>query len=167
MTVGILFYGIRNYLTLSGTKAINSTGNALNNLLQEIAGGKTNNIFEGNEGNDTINGEGGDDTLKGGDGNDELNGGDGVDIAVFDGVYSDYQITVNVDAKGVPQLTLEYSNSENTGILDGTDILNDIEILEFADGDQHNKADVLKDNNFDVTETDSSSMLILTGVETI
>jgi Ca2+-binding RTX toxin-like protein len=152
------------FLTLSGVKAVIGEGNALNNLLQEIAGGKTNNNFEGNEGNDTINGEGGDDTLKGGDGNDELNGGKGVDVAVFDGVYSDYQITVNVDAKGVPQLTLVQSNSHNTGIFDGTDVLNDIEILEFADGDQHNKADVLKDNNFDVTETESSSMLILTGV---
>ncbi|MDD5228753.1 MAG: DUF4347 domain-containing protein [Methylococcales bacterium] len=149
------------FLELSGTKAIEGNGNNLNNLLQEREGGKTNNIFIGNGGNDTINGQGGNDTLEGGDGNDELNGGDGIDVAVFSGIYTDYLITINSDAEGVAQLTLEYSNTENTGILDGIDTLNDIEILEFADGDRHNKADVL--NDIGVAKNDSSSMILLTG----
>jgi len=149
------------FLTLTGKKAIEGTGNDLNNLLQEIAGGKINNLFTGNGGDDTINGQGGNDTLEGGDGDDELNGGDGVDVAIFSGIYEDYLITTNVDADGVAQLIVEYSNP-NTDILDGTDILNDIEILEFADGDRHNTKDVL--NEISATETDSSAMLILTGV---
>ena len=153
------------FLTLSGLKAIDGVGNELANLLQEKAGGKTNNNFEGNEGNDTINGEGGNDTLNGGEGDDELNGGDGVDVAVFAGLYEDYQITLNPDAEGVAQLVVEYSNSENTSILDGKDMLNDIEILEFADGDRHNKADVLKD--IGTAEVDSSSALMLIGIETL
>ena len=149
------------FLTLTDKKAIEGTGNDLNNLLQEIAGGKTNNIFTGNGGNDTINGQGGNDTLEGGDGDDELNGGDGVDVAIFSGEYNDYLITTNIDADGVAQLIVEYSNP-NTDILDGTDILNDIEILEFADGDRHNTKDVL--NEISATETDSNTMLILTGM---
>ena len=152
------------FLTLSGAKAKEGIGNNLNNLLQEIAGGKTNNTFLGNEGNDTINAEGGNDTLEGGDGDDELNGGVGEDVAVFSGDYSDYLITINHDVESVAQLQVEYKNTENTGILDGLDILNDIEILEFADGDRHNKADVL--NDITTTETDSNAMVIVIGVET-
>jgi Ca2+-binding RTX toxin-like protein len=152
------------FLTLTGKKAIEGTGNDLNNLLQEIEGGKINNVFTGNGGNDTINGQGGNDTLEGGNGDDELNGGDGVDVAIFSGIYEDYLITTNVDAEGVAQLIVEYSNP-NTDILDGVDILNDIEILEFADGDRHNIKDVLKE--LDSTETESNAMVILTGVETV
>lgn len=148
------------WLTLSGAKAIEGIGNELDNLLQEEDGGKTNNNFEGNAGNDTINGESGNDTLIGGEGNDELNGGEGEDVAVFSGEYEDYQITLNPDAMGVAQLIVEYSNP-NTEILDGRDILNDIEILEFANGDRHNKVDVLLEKG--ITETDSNPQLILIG----
>ncbi|MBG1269890.1 calcium-binding protein, partial [Nostoc sp. WHI] len=56
-------------LTLTGTSAINATGNSLNNV-----------IFANNSsGNDTLNGRAGDDTLSGGTGNDILNGEDGDD----------------------------------------------------------------------------------------
>lgn len=150
------------YLTLSGKDAIEGTGNDLDNLLQEEAGGKTNNSLGGGTGNDTLNGESGNDTLNGGDGDDELNGGDGQDVAIFTGDYLDYLITINTDAEGVPQLIVEYKN-ESTGILDGTDILTDVEILEFADGDRHNKADILKD--LGTTETSPSAALIITGIE--
>lgn len=125
------------FLTLTGKKAIEGTGNDLNNLLQEIESGKINNVFTGN---------------------------DGVDVAIFAGIYEDYLITTNVDADGVAQLIVEYSNP-NTDILDGTDTLNDIEILEFADGDRHNTKDVLKE--LDSTVTESNAMVILTGVEVV
>jgi Ca2+-binding RTX toxin-like protein len=55
-------------LILSGTAAINGTGNTLNNIL------------EGNTGNNTLNGDAGDDTLKGQAGNDGVNGGAGNDV---------------------------------------------------------------------------------------
>jgi Ca2+-binding RTX toxin-like protein len=54
-------------LTLTGTTAINGTGNALNNLL---TGNSANNSLTGNAGDDTLNGGGGTDTLVGGTGND-------------------------------------------------------------------------------------------------
>ncbi|MDB9448817.1 peptidylprolyl isomerase [Dolichospermum circinale] len=55
-------------LTLTGTTAINGTGNAGNNILQGNSG---NNILSGLNGNDTLWGGVGNDTLTGGDGNDK------------------------------------------------------------------------------------------------
>ena len=155
------------YLTLTGKKAVLGTGNALANLIQEKDGGNVNNNFVGNKGNDTLNGGGGTDTLEGGDGDDELNGGDGDDIAIFSGIYEDYEIKVNVDTANVPQLVVKYINSyNNPDILDGTDILNDVETLQFSDGSRYNKTQILQDNNY-VTESSTSKLLIFTGVEEI
>jgi Ca2+-binding RTX toxin-like protein len=47
-------------LTLTGTTAINGTGNALDNTL---TGNTGNNILDGNSGNDTLTGKAGNDTL--------------------------------------------------------------------------------------------------------
>ena len=55
-------------LTLTGTMAINGTGNAGNNILQGNSG---NNILSGLNGNDTLWGGVGNDTLTGGVGNDK------------------------------------------------------------------------------------------------
>ena len=54
-------------LTLTGSSAINGTGNAMNNVL---TGNSANNTLTGNAGNDTLNGGSGSDTLIGGIGND-------------------------------------------------------------------------------------------------
>jgi trimeric autotransporter adhesin len=54
-------------LTLTGTEAINGTGNGLNNVL---TGNAAANVLIGHEGNDTLNGGAGADTLIGGVGND-------------------------------------------------------------------------------------------------
>jgi Ca2+-binding RTX toxin-like protein len=54
-------------LTLTGTAAINGTGNAVNNV---INGNSGNNSLDGGAGNDTLNGGAGIDTLIGGLGND-------------------------------------------------------------------------------------------------
>jgi hypothetical protein len=61
-------------LTLTGTSAINGTGNALNN------------IITGNTGNNTLNGGAGNDTLNGGAGTDTLIGGTGNDTYIMDSV---------------------------------------------------------------------------------
>ncbi|MBL8553115.1 MAG: S8 family serine peptidase [Phenylobacterium sp.] len=63
-------------LTLSGTAAINGTGNTLANTL---AGNTAGNVLTGDLGDDTLNGNEGADTLLGGEGNDRLNGGTGAD----------------------------------------------------------------------------------------
>ena len=76
-------------LTLSGSAAIDGTGNTLANVL---TGNTGNNVLSGLYGNDTLNGGLGDDTLlggigndtlSGGTGNDTLNGGTGTDTFVF------------------------------------------------------------------------------------
>lgn len=59
-------------LTLTGTSAINGTGNTLDNVLR------------GNSGANTLSGGSGVDTLNGGLGNDTLTGGAGNDVFVFD-----------------------------------------------------------------------------------
>jgi Ca2+-binding RTX toxin-like protein len=64
-------------LTLTGTEAINGTGNSLNNLM---TGNSAANMLSGGDGNDTLYGGDGDDVLSGGAGDDRLNGGDGNDL---------------------------------------------------------------------------------------
>jgi Ca2+-binding RTX toxin-like protein len=54
-------------LILTGSSAINGTGNALQNIL---TGNSANNILNGNAGNDTLDGGAGNDTLDGGTGSD-------------------------------------------------------------------------------------------------
>lgn len=72
-------------LTLSGTVAINGTGNTLANV---ITGNSAANVLIGLDGNDTLNGGGGDDVLDGGNDSDTLDGGAGND-QLFGGAASD------------------------------------------------------------------------------
>jgi Ca2+-binding RTX toxin-like protein len=82
-------------LTLTGTTAINGTGNTVDNVLignsaaNTLTGGAGNDQLQGGLGNDILNGDAGNDVLEGGDGNDILgdtagnnlfNGGAGADI---------------------------------------------------------------------------------------
>lgn len=72
-TIGATFEN----LTLTGSNAINGTGNAGNNVL---IGNSNNNVLIGLAGNDTITGGDGNDTLDGGTGVDTMTGGVGDDI---------------------------------------------------------------------------------------
>ncbi|MGQ0676728.1 MAG: beta strand repeat-containing protein, partial [Rhodospirillales bacterium] len=72
--------GVEN-LILTGTNAINGTGNALGNV---ITGNSGVNILSGGAGGDTLSGGGGGDTLTGGAGVDTLTGGAGADLFTFD-----------------------------------------------------------------------------------
>ncbi|MEH2174168.1 beta strand repeat-containing protein [Nostoc sp.] len=77
-------------LTLTGTGAIDGTGNSLNNILigntgaNKLSGGDGNDSLFGSSGNDSLLGGAGDDTLDGGVGIDTLNGGVGNDIYIVD-----------------------------------------------------------------------------------
>jgi Ca2+-binding RTX toxin-like protein len=77
-------------LTLTGSTAINGTGNSFNNILfgnggaNILSGGDGNDSLFGSSGNDTLLGGAGDDTLDGGTGIDSLNGGAGNDIYTVD-----------------------------------------------------------------------------------
>ncbi len=64
-------------LTLSGSAAIDGTGNALANT---IIGNGAANLIAGGGGADTVSGRAGDDRIEGGEGNDRLVGGAGTDV---------------------------------------------------------------------------------------
>ena len=68
-------------LTLTGTDAINGTGNTLANV---ITGNAAANLLSGGSFNDTIFGGGGNDTLDGGTGSDSVGGGAGDDTYFVD-----------------------------------------------------------------------------------
>jgi Ca2+-binding RTX toxin-like protein len=63
-------------LTLTGSAAINGTGNAAANVITGNSGANT---LTGNDGDDILSGGAGNDTLSGGNGNDTLDGGAGSD----------------------------------------------------------------------------------------
>jgi Ca2+-binding RTX toxin-like protein len=69
-------------LTLTGSNAINGTGNALDN---QLTGNAAANTLSGGDGNDTLTGNGGADTLLGGNGDDTLIAASQADLAAADG----------------------------------------------------------------------------------
>jgi Ca2+-binding RTX toxin-like protein len=70
-------------LTLTGSAAIDGTGNGLDNVIvgnagaNAVAGGDGNDSLAGGAGNDNLDGGSGDDALDGGDGNDVISDGSG------------------------------------------------------------------------------------------
>ena len=91
-------------LALTGTVAINGTGNGLNNILT---------------GNSAAN------TLTGGGGNDTIAGGGGADTVVFSGARADYLVT----AISASQIELV----DGVGGRDGTDRLSGVTNVQFSD----------------------------------
>ena len=92
-------------LTLTGSAALDGTGNALNNALT---------------------GNSADNRLTGGGGNDQINGGAGNDTVVFSGAKADYTF----QTLAANQIAI----SDNLAGRDGADILSDIESFVFTDG---------------------------------
>ncbi|MGE3283620.1 MAG: beta strand repeat-containing protein [Alphaproteobacteria bacterium] len=80
----VMTAGVEN-LFLSGSRALNGTGNALANTIlgnpgiNVLVGGAGDDTLIADAGNDILNGGADDDTLRGGSGNDILNGGSGND----------------------------------------------------------------------------------------
>jgi Ca2+-binding RTX toxin-like protein len=105
-------------VVLIGSSAINATGSADDNWLY---GNDSANTLTGLAGVDTLVGNGGNDVLNGGADNDTLIGGAGTDIAVFSGTFA----SNTVRKSGNGDVTV-------TGA-EGTDFLQGIETLQFAD----------------------------------
>jgi len=89
-------------LTLTGTAAIDGTGNDLRNTL---TGNTGNNLLDGGLENDSLQGGAGNDTLAGGLGNDTLLGGSGNDVyrvdSLLDKVYETTTTTSTTNAGGI------------------------------------------------------------------
>ncbi len=88
-------------------------------------GNELDNEIYGHRGDDQLYGLDGDDLLSGAGGNDTLDGGNGIDTAFYKYSFSDYQITQNTD--GSVTVTALIKD-------EGTDLLINIERLEFSDG---------------------------------
>ncbi|MEH1862336.1 MAG: cadherin-like domain-containing protein [Nostoc sp.] len=127
-------------LTLTGSGAINGTGNSLNNILTGNTGANTlrgedgNDSLFGSSGNDTLLGGAGDDTLNGGAGTDSLDGGVGNDLYTVDNlndsIIEDLNAgtdLVNSSVNWVLGNNLENLTLTGTGTINGTgNILNNI-----------------------------------------
>ncbi len=108
-------------LTLSGSAALNGTGNNLNNT---ITGNDANNVLDGGAGNDVLNGGAGADTLIGGIGTDTLIGGVGDDTYIIDDVVDQIQEGINAGMDTV-RSSISYvlgSNIENLTLVGASNI---------------------------------------------
>jgi hypothetical protein len=93
--------------------------------IEDVSGSGHDDFIWGDHGVNWLNGRWGDDVLVGNGGNDVLIGDAGTDTAIYGGNRADYTITGDGSRAEVTAL-----NSD-----EGHDILIDIEILRFADGD--------------------------------
>ena len=91
-----------------------------------LSGHAGNDLLNGGAGNDSLDGGEDDDELIGGDGNDTLVGGNGNDTAVFSGVKTGYLVEVLTDGRTT------VTDIDTTNGDDGVDILEGVEILQFA-----------------------------------
>jgi Hemolysin-type calcium-binding repeat (2 copies). len=101
--------------------ADNDPGETDDDAMSGTPGGDS---FLGQAGDDAFLGQAGNDTFDGGAGNDGFDGGDGIDRAVFSGNLADYTVTLG-------SITVTDDNAGDGD--DGTDTLNNVETLQFAD----------------------------------
>ena len=99
-------------------------GNAAANAMD---GGGGDDRLDGGEGDDRLDGGDGEDRLTGGRGADWLHGGAGLDVAVFTGPMTDYDIEPDL-ASGARRVV------DRVPYRDGADTLRGIETLSFLDG---------------------------------
>ena len=114
----------------TGTTALNLDASSVSGGLN-IRGNDGDNVLKGGSGDDTLLGNAGNDTLSGDGGSNVINGGVGTDTATFTGAVSDYTITSSVASDGSNQ-TLTVTDTRD-GAPDGTNTINGVEILQFAD----------------------------------
>jgi hypothetical protein len=107
-------------LTLTGTAAINGTGNSADNRMK---GNDFANVLSGMEGADNISGGGGSDVIIGGAGKDTLDGGSGADTFMFgiaDATSTDRITDFNMaegDKLGI--MSIDYGLREGRGLISG------------------------------------------------
>jgi Ca2+-binding RTX toxin-like protein len=80
----------------------------------------------------TFNGLGGNDDFFAGSGNDTLNGGTGTDTAFYDDDRDDYSVATTTDAHGHVLSFVSVTDDAATGVDEGTDTLDSVELLSFG-----------------------------------
>jgi Ca2+-binding RTX toxin-like protein len=124
-SAGELLPGAGSGLTVTGTPGDDMLfGGTDNDLIRGLEG---NDFLGGGSGNDMLQGGAGDDFLHGDAGDDRIDGGEGMDRVAFIGVYSDYGISWNADARA-------YVIVDHYWGRDGLDTVSEVEWFDFADG---------------------------------
>ena len=108
---------------------IENTNSGSNGGIEFTASNDIENI-EGGLGSDTLRGDSQDNVVTGGKGDDEIDGRDGVDTARYTGRSADYDLTVGDDGG----ISVSHVRNTTANGNDGTDLLRNIERIEFADG---------------------------------
>ncbi len=131
-------------LSLTGTAAINGSGNSLNNTIQ---GNGANNALYGYGGNDSLYGYGGNDILHGGTGSDRMYGGVGNDIYNVD---STGDVVTENASEGVDTI---YSSVSNFYLWKSYRLGSNLENLTLTgslkNGDGNELNNVIKGNSWD------------------
>ncbi|BBD63171.1 YD repeat-containing protein (plasmid) [Nostoc sp. HK-01] len=118
-------------LVLTGSKAIDGTGNALRNSItgnsgdNSLSGGDDNDTLKGNAGNDTLDGGAGNDTLDGGVGDDLMIGGTGNDTYYVDSI-NDQIVELANEGTDTVRTSVTWTLGDNLEnlILTGADTIN-------------------------------------------
>jgi len=122
---GVSVFEVVSDDTLVGTSGADTLdGDAGNDLIVGLGG---DDVLNGGNDADTLLGGDGNDTLTGGTGDDELYGDAGTDTAVYSGNQTDYLVTAL--GNGAFDVT-----DQRAGAPDGSDVLEGIENIAFADG---------------------------------
>ncbi|MEM9276142.1 MAG: Calx-beta domain-containing protein [Cyanobacteria bacterium P01_F01_bin.143] len=114
----------------------------------KIIGNNYDNILNGDDGNDTILGHGGNDTINPGRGEDQVRGGDGIDTVV----YEDKEFATSF-----------FSQAGNILRVDGTDVLTNVEFIQFSDvrisAETLEVVPILEGSNVSVVEGNSGTTI--------
>ena len=139
-----------------GHTALDGYGNIDTVLnVENVIGSSYDDLIGGSEFANSLSGGDGFDIFAGGAGNDTIDGGNDRDWAVYQGSYSDYQISWNANST---VLTVKDKSTSRSGIYnDGTDTLRNVETLQFL-GD-HRIVGVAANNTLGGTSADD----LLTG----
>lgn len=128
-------------------------------FIENLIGTDYADTLTGNGLNNQINGGFGDDVIVGSAGDDTLNGGSGWDTVIYAGSKSDYLL------QALGQGKWKVTDKNTFDGEDGTDILGDVELLEFSGsggfsaGDDGSKSLVQKNSKIQVEEKDISEYL--------
>ena len=124
------FSSVGKYAT--GTPAKNNVSISYGTVLQNVVGSAFADVVVGNEAINTLQTGVGNDMVTGAGGNDVLDGGAGLDMAVWTGASSNYELTLSAGSSGSSSGTASWQVKAKTGT-DGTDTLTNIERLQFTD----------------------------------
>jgi len=123
----------------------------------EIYGFAGDDRLEGGGGDDQLHGGSGADTLEGGAGDDVLVGGDGTDTAVYQGVRAQYVVGRDQDDANLVTV------GDTTGA-EGTDHLQGVETVRFADGELDLRTNTFTSNRL-VIQADNGDYTVTRGGE--